>query len=178
MAEEKVEEQETSKEPVWEEGAPKESQDAESPEDQIAKLKETNQGLYERLKKKEASEAELKTKLEEPAQEKPPETKEETSFESLVEFQKVTKDLSVDELEEMQSQAKTLSVETLTFMGSEVGKSYLKSFREKKALEQSVPSPSQKSEAGKTEKKAEEMTPDERADKFEELILKKKSSGV
>jgi len=179
----KIEEQVPSEEPAGGEETPKEPQDSVTPEEQIAKLQAQQQANYERFKKEKTKAEELEAKLktaEEAVQKINPKVKEEVNpVDSIIEVQRVTKDLTADEIEEMKSQANHLETDTIKFIGSDAGKSYLEAFRKKKESEQSIPSPSQKSEEEKKEKKTEEMTPDERADKFEELIIKKKkASGI
>jgi len=144
-----------------------------SPEDQVAQLKKTNQQLYERAKR---AETELKTNKEETAQKEPPKTQEKDPIKEAKDYARLYAQGYSDE--EVALLEKYKGEKSITEVAKELNL-IIEDMREKKKSEQQVPPPSTEAGATEKEKDTSKMTSTERADTFEDLILKRrKAQGI
>lgn len=169
-----IEEQDTSQEPVGEE----ETQEPQGPagpslEDQIAQLKKTNQGLYERLKK---AEAELKEKKGEAAKPEVPEKPKEASniLSEAKDYARLIAQGYTDE--EISFLEKYKGDRSILEVAKDLDAS-IKAMREQKKVVQGTPAPSAPSQQVPKPKSPTEETPQDRANKFWDLVNRGKQKS-
>lgn len=138
-----------------------------SSEEQIALLKKTNQGLYERLKK---AEVELKGKKGEtvlPPQEPASDDKWKRRMEFIIE----NRELTSQEANDIMAYAEGKGISYEDALKSEFTSLALESMRAKRKSEQKTPAPSSQTNSGVLpEKPTEQMSKSERVGHFEKLI--------